>query len=395
MLKKFEKMIRKIAISLFMFLFSLFVLTSPVSAEEGEKIYVLAKDEVVNEDLIIAANKIKIYGTVNGDLYAAGGTVLIDGIVNGDVLVSGGNIEISGTVIENARVLGGDVLISGEVGKNLSVGAGNAEINDEALVGGSLVIGAGTVIIDGEILGKSNIGGGVVTVSSKLGGDAKLGAGALSLDPGAEIDGSLDYWSDSEAAISDEATISGEVNKHNPMFNPENMLSSVGKEKLSRAATTFTFTAKIIWLASTFLVGMIFINLFPKITKSAVKVLQEKPLKTIGYGAVSLFVIPIAFFFLLLTIVGAPLSFIVIALYFIYLYLAKIIISLMVGRYIVQKADLKVKDALSLGLGLAVYAALSLIPVLGGVVKFAAIIAGLGALIVVTRQSLPTFASKK
>lgn len=388
-------MTKKLVLSLFLLFLSPLLLVSPVKAEDGEKAYVLGKDEVVDEDLIVGASKVRIYGTVNGDLYVAGGTVLVDGTVNGDILVVGGTVEFSGTVTKNARILGGDVLVSGEVGNNLSICAGNAEISDKAVVYNSLVIGAGTVIIDGEISGKSNIAGGVVTVSGMLSGDTKLGTGALELTSGAEAGGNLDYWSENEANISDEATVSGQVNKHDPVFNPENMISNAGKEKISGVAKTFTFTAKVIWLVSAFVVGMIFVSLFPKLTSGAVEALTENSLKTAGYGLGSLFTIPIVFFFLLLTMIGAPLGFIILALYFIYIYLAKIIVSLMVGRYITKRADFKVKDAWSLFLGLAVYAALSLLPVLGGTIKFVVIIAGLGGLVIATKQFLPSFAKKK
>lgn len=388
-------MTKKLVLSLFLLFLSPLLLVSPVKAEDGEKAYVLGKDEVVDEDLIVGASKVRIYGTVNGDLYAAGGTVLIDGTVNGDILVIGGTVEFSGTVTKNARILGGDVLVSGEVGNNLSICAGNVEISDKAVVYNSLVVGAGTVIIDGEISGKSNIAGGVVTVSGMLSGDTKLGTGALELTSGAEAGGNLDYWSENEANISDEATVSGQVNKHDPVFNPENMISNAGKEKISGVAKTFTFTAKVIWLVSAFVVGMIFVSLFPKLTSGAVQALTENSLKTAGYGLASLFAIPIFFFFLLLTMIGAPLGFIILALYFIYIYLAKIIVSLMVGRYITKRADFKVKDGWSLFLGLAVYSALSLLPVFGGTIKFMVIIAGLGGLVIATKQLLPSFAKKK
>ena len=52
-------------------------------------------------------------------------------------------------------------------------------------------------------------------------------------------------------------------------------------------------------------------------------------------------------------------------------------------------------DVWNLFLGLAVYAALSLLPVFGGAVKFAALVVGLGGLALATKQLLPSFAKKK
>jgi cytoskeletal protein CcmA (bactofilin family) len=368
---------------------SLFSLISPVSAYEEEKAYVLQKDEIASEDLIVAANKVKIYGTVKGDLYTAAESVLIEGVVEGDVLVAAGTVEISGKVMGSVRVISGDIALSGEIGKNLSVAAGNFTVTSTGTVSGSLVAGAGTVVVDGQISEKSNIAAGTVSISDKFGSDLNLGAGTIFLKPGAEINGNLDYWSDNQADISDQASVSGQVRKHDPTFSPETILNDSTKEKFSSASKTFSFVGKLIWLASAFFVGFIFINLFPKLNKKALDVLTTSSLKSVGYGFLALFAIPIIFFFLLLTLIGAPFSFIVLAFYFIYLYLAKIVVSLWVGKFIAKKADFKVNDLGALALGLAIYAVLSLLPFFGGLIKLTAIAAGFGALVLASKQSLP------
>jgi len=372
----------------------MFVFAFPSKAYDGENIYVLEKDKVVADDLIVAASKVTIYGTVEGDLYAAAESVLIEGVVEGDVLVAGGGVEISGKVMGSVRVLSGEVSLSGEVGKSLSVGTGNLVITSTGTVSGSLVAGAGTVVVDGQVGEKSNIAAGTISISDKFGGDLNLGAGTVFLKSGAEVDGNIDYWSDNQADISDGATVSGQIRKHDPIFNPNAVLSDAGKEKLSTAARTFTFSAKIIWLASAFLVGFIFIRLFPKFGKVCQDMLSESFLRAFGYGFVGLFVFPIAFFFLLLTLIGAPFGFIVLGLYFVYIYLAQIIVSLWAGRFIATKADFKTSDSWALVLGLAVFAALSLLPVFGGLIKLVAVAAGFGALVLATKQSMPKLGKK-
>ena len=57
----------------------------------------------------------------------------------------------------------------------------------------------------------------------------------------------------------------------------------------------------------------------------------------IGWGAVLMFLTPIVALLLFITLIGIPLSIIILALWFIALYLSKIIIGILVGRGILEK----------------------------------------------------------
>ena len=47
----------------------------------------IAKNEVIDDDLIITGQNVIVDGTINGDLVVAGGKIVINGTVNGSVLV--------------------------------------------------------------------------------------------------------------------------------------------------------------------------------------------------------------------------------------------------------------------------------------------------------------------
>ncbi len=90
----------------------------------GADVFRLGPDEVVNDDLYVAAREIYIDGTVNGDLIAAGGYVEVNGVVTGDVMIAGGGVNLNGVVQDDARIAGGGVVISGQIGDDLVVAGG-------------------------------------------------------------------------------------------------------------------------------------------------------------------------------------------------------------------------------------------------------------------------------
>ena len=177
----------------------------------------LEADETINHDFFAAGEQVEIKGTVNGDLYAAGGNIVVEGTVNGDVLAAGGQIEISGTVGGNIRVAGGNIEVSGDIAKNLTAGTGSLEISDDATVGGSVVLGAGNVEIDGPVGGNIVAGAGNLEIRNTVGGNIYAGVRQLHIDENAGVAGDVIYWSEEEALVDQEATVSGTLERREPV----------------------------------------------------------------------------------------------------------------------------------------------------------------------------------
>src|SRR5687768_4284776 len=57
---------------------------------------VIGRDEVIDDDLYVAANTVTIDGTVKGDLVAFASQITINGTVMGDVLAAGQGVIING-----------------------------------------------------------------------------------------------------------------------------------------------------------------------------------------------------------------------------------------------------------------------------------------------------------
>lgn len=379
------------------FLFSLFILFSGsvlaqnkfnhlrTSQKSGERI-ILEVDEVVDRDFFAAGEIVELYGTVNGDVYVAGGQVLLKGTINGDLLAAGGQVIVDGVITQDARVAGGEINIRGDIGRNLTVAGGRVSIVETANIEGSVVAGAGDTEIDGEVSGNVSIGSGNLIISGLVAGDVEAGVGALRLTPDASVGGNLVYWSEDDASISENAQVSGEINK----IVPSQQIAGPDVEDLEKGLRGFKRTVNLIMVplgfASALLVGLILQRLAPKFILEGVEVISKKPWYSLGLGFLVLILTPVAFLFLLVTVIGIPIAFIILFKYLIAIYLSKIFVSFWAGRKVLDALGSKNRRGWALFSGLVLYYVFTNIPFVGGLISALVLFAGLGAIVIMSKD---------
>lgn len=374
-------------------LISLTLLASQVLAgkdKSAQKIVVLPKDEVINEDYFAFGDTVTISGTVNGDVYAAGGRVLVEGIINGDLLAAGGDINVRGTVSNDVRVVGGQITISGEVGGNLtSVGGGAVNINDSAKISGSLVAGSGALSLFSPIGKGATLGVGDAIIGSTINGNVKAGVGQLTLSPNSQINGNLTYWSDVKAQIQEGAQIEGET-IHNlpPLETKKEGLDIAGKLK------GINLALKLISLVSAFIIGLLLIKLFPRHTQNTADSIVTRPLPNLGMGLLAIILTPILFIILAITIVGIPIAIILLITLFVTIYFSKIYVALAFGQKALNSLGQKAKSVWALLLGLIIYGVITLIPVIGQIIIILTVLAGTGAILIEKKRTYTQLKSK-
>lgn len=109
--------------------------------------------ESVDHDLYVFAGDIVVDGSVSGDLVAFGGNVTVNGQVDGDLVTGAGTVAINGSVNGDVRAGAGTVVLSGSVGEDLLVGSGALDITSSGTVGEDLIFGSGDVWLDGSVEG--------------------------------------------------------------------------------------------------------------------------------------------------------------------------------------------------------------------------------------------------
>ncbi|HKL21775.1 MAG TPA: hypothetical protein VJ904_08215, partial [Tichowtungia sp.] len=100
-------------------------------------------------------------------------------------------------------------------------------------------------------------------------------------------------------------------------------------------------------------------------------------------GFAGLVVLPMGAFFLLLTLIGIPLSLLILLFYLILLYLSKIAVALWIGSALLRRRPFdRQKAAAPLALGLLILYSLTVIIAAEMIVHILVIILGLGALLI-------------
>ncbi len=370
--------------------FGLALLTFPVTEAAAKVISVekgvvtIAKGEIINDDLLVAAQTVEIFGTVNGDVYAGAETIRINGIINGSLHAGGGIVYLSGRVSQNAYVGAGNVIVSNAIiGDSLLVGAGNVSIDADSSISGSILAGTGSITINSPVKRNIFAGAGNADVNSAVGGEVRIGAGNISIGPNAKIAKDLYYAlgdRTTEINISDSATIGGTINKTENKFTGKNNLELARKD-LPKAFATFRLAANIFSLIGVLIVGLICLKLFNKTFSESAKRVTNSFWTSLGTGFLICIAIIPALIILALTIVGIPLAGLVILVFLINMYLAKIVAGLSLGIWLSEKSGWKKPSVYAVfAAGMTAIYLLKMIPFLGFFISLVVLWTGLGAL---------------
>jgi len=373
-----SKWIPRIFLTVFFFFFSLAVAKeTPPTEKDGKNvldIVILPAGKTHDGDYFAYGDNVEISGTVTGDVYIAGGQVFIDGLVMGDVLVAGGSVDIRGEVQNNIRVIAGQTTISGKVGHNVTVIAGNAQFTGSALIQGNVVCCAGNVDLASLVGSNATFAASNLRISGQIQKNLEAYVGQLRLTSKAKIGGNLEYRSNTVAYVDPGAQILGQLTHHPSLFH--------GLFK-GRFFQSILVGSKIAGLLMNFLyslaVGIILIRVFPHRLEKALEALEERPWKSLAFGAMLLILLPLASLILLMTILGIPFALTLLALNVIGFYTAKIFSIFWVSNATLPRIGFKKNKLTTYSVGLICYFLITSIPFLGTLVAFIAMLFGLGA----------------
>jgi hypothetical protein len=141
-----------------------------------------------------------------------------------------------------------------------------------------------------------------------------------------------------------------------------------------------------VWTLGLMILAALAVALLPNVYSRVTSTLEKQPGMSLLAGFVTFIGIPIAAIFLLLTLIGLPLSLVLITIFLAMLILAFVATSAAIGDSVLRRFRPEFSSVRSwrvvatmldvLLLGLA-----GMIPVVGGIVVFAALLLGLGAMI--------------
>lgn len=358
--------------------------TPPVWGAEGAKSqaaksYRLPEGETHKGDLYLYSGTIRIGGVQDGDVTAFTESLTVTGEVTGDMYVMARTITIDGKVGDSARYFGSDVKVNGTIEGDLVVFGGDVTVAPKARVTGDVSAFAGHVLIDGTVDGSLKATGGSVAVGGKIAGDANIKSDEVEIGPNARIGGDLSYTSRNRLDLEGKGIVAGDIDYMEK------------KEKVERGVrSTVGKCVKWIWFtAAGLVVGLVALAIFRRLAPAILGALSGDTLRSAGFGFMAVIVVPVVAVISCILIITIPLAALVLLLYCVALYLAKVPVGVWLGQRILKalgRTDPSPYWSLTTGL-LALYIVFP-IPILGKLTWVACLFLGLGAIILGTRAYL-------
>ena len=325
------------------------------------------------ENYYAAGDRIEIRGPILGDAVLAGRDVEIRQAVDGDVLGVGWRVTLSGAAHDDVRIAGGNVRLDAPVDGDVTVGGGDVTTGPQVRVAGRAWVSGATVRLEGAFARDLRIAGRHVQLGADVTGPVEVVAEQIEILPGARLRGPLMYRSPQAAAIAPGAVLEG------PVTFKRVDARELRQGRATRGVSSLLFGLHI------FITGLLVIVLVPRVALDVAATLRRQPGRSLVTGFALLVTLPIAAILLMISILGLPLGVAIVALYLVALLVGLVTTAFVVGQLeagLLRRAPASTRGshAALLLAGVVTLAVLRSLPVVGGVVVFASVLFGLGAL---------------
>jgi hypothetical protein len=341
----------------------------------------IGQADVIRDDLYVMTDTFALKGRVERDVFVAARSVDVDGRVVGSLNVVGGMIDVTGSVGHSVRVTGGNLVVSGTVTGDVMVLAGTTSIAAGAQIDGDVQVYGGTLAVHGSVSGNVSGTVSILEITGQVQGDVTADVDRLEIGSSATITGDVRHRGPTSASIDSDAEVNGEVSHRS--ISPWGLDASVQSRFFSPLVRT-------VWLLIT---GAALIVLAPRAATALNDVLR-RPLVTALVGALALVLVPLAATLLLATVIGIPLSLILMTAYFVALYLSQYVVGQRIGAWLLPQrwADgSRGHLLLSMTIGVLLLSTLRYVPVpfVSTAVNLAIAPVGLGASVMLLGQLRP------
>lgn len=333
---------------------------------------------------VVRADNAPVVGNLGDDYFSAGGVVSLDDVVTGDAFLAGGEVQSNASIGGDAVVAGGRIAVRATVGDDLYAAGGDVEV--DALVGGDARIASGRVQIapESRIEGGMTLAAGEVMLGGHIRGDVHVYARELTVLHGTRIDGRLLYRVAGSVAIPPDVRIGGGLEESHEAAPWDQDASPSAEERSGRV--------RWFGVAALGILGLLIVRLFPGFSARATAVLSRSPLRSLGVGMLLMVGVPAAAAALFVTVIGIPAALVVLLLYAFALVLAYVLGAQFVGDSLLAslRPEAAIRPAWRIGALLLALLALTLaaaVPIVGGLVRFAVLLLGLGAIVQARRPA--------
>ncbi len=337
----------------------------------GDKVTVEA-NELIGDDLYVFCDELIVDGTVQGDLVVFARQITVNGLVVGDLVAAGHTVVLNGAV-------GDDLRMAGEVLKL----ATNSEVADDVIAAGFSVEAEDDSTVDGgfyyagcQARFAGSVGKGITAtlsnceLSGTVLGDVRLGLDpdenasqtrkfrpqppvampavppGLTVASSTVIDGVLSYRSRVKGKIDEGASIAGGVE-----YAPH-IVSATPKAEPTTMDKALTLAREFACLA---IIGLCILVIMPRWSQGLAESVRTKPLASLGSGLLGIVFFAVSLILLVVLVVALMFAFSLLTLdemvpvvltagvltligsvagfWFFASYIAQIMVSLALGRF--------------------------------------------------------------
>ena len=336
---------------------------------------VAAGERVAESVLTRGADRVDVDGAIDGDLIAMAERITVRGQVSGSLYVFCRELEVTGTVGGGIHAITESARIEGTIRDDLYALVESLALTSTARLQGDVDAIAEEAIVEGSVARDLYVNGDRLDLRGTVGRNVgSQWLETLTLRDGARVGGDVDVRLPEGSAIerAPGARVDGEVRV--------GVLPSPHEHYLDHYRSWHFYAWNLLWFTAAFLFGLIAQRLAPAIFRGRIATGSEL-VRTLATGFVTLVVMPVAMIAAALTIVGIPLAIAALFVYILVLYCADLAVAAWLGGLLAPPAD----DSLfefgkSLAAGLAILAAVALVPFLGPPAGVVALLLGLGLL---------------
>ena len=343
-------------------------LPAPVTATEFRKggTAEVRKDETVKGDIYMNGQHARIDGTVDGDVYVFCQQFDMNGHVTGDVIAFSQSSHIKGQIDGNLRSFNNNTTITGTVGKSAMLFNEVVTVDADAKIGRSFTVFAEGLNLDGNVGRDALLFFAHANLSGKIGGGVRAKGDSLEIGSAAVIEGPVKFDGNKAAEVSPGAKLASPVE-----------FKQTQHKHTYREGSYYIW--QVIWAAAFILFGLVLFALMPKFSQDAVKSAEQYGAAA-GLGVLVLFGVPIAACIACITVVGLFIGVSTLFLWYASLYVAQLIVGAVIGQWLMGRTNELWPFIGRMTVGLILLRLCTTIPHVGGWVKFAAILWGIGAI---------------
>jgi len=353
---------KKIFVKVTLFLMLMITFVTPSFADE------------LKSERFMADDNVNFKGNVTGSIALAGNNVTANGNTDGIGFVAGNVIDMKGKY-EYLVAAGNTIAVSANIEKEIYIAGSAISLNEGTTIGRDTFIIGTTVTLNGTYSGDVYISGTTVNAeNATFNGNVRISAATITLGKGVTVAGELKYAEDTLFESDETNTISKIITYE--VDDIEDLEKRTFADTLE--STLYTFIGKAVVAIAIF----ILIPFIYKRVKKNNNFSFDNYASLFGKGFLYIILIPFISIFLMISVIGLPLSIVLLCLYGVSIYIASIFSVYAITDYILDKKLKKELPAyLVVTIGLLCYYIIKILPVIGSIVGMLIFFIGLGMLV--------------